>query len=132
MVERGVPINNDAVAVEAGSKPGAIKRSRKAYGDFIGEIKAAEKMRLAARPPVVAKSSDSVAPALADAEAPLQTTESAKVKELERLLDESLEREVCLLHEVRHLREALAQQGGSRVVALGLPGSVVRNKEADD
>jgi hypothetical protein len=84
---RGVPISNDAVALEAGKGRGSIKKSRPAHAKLIEEIdeamKQQEEVKLAADP----------VPGLQDT-----------ITELTRRLDQSLEREVALLNEVYDLR----------------------------
>lgn len=85
---RGEPINNDAVAREAGSGKGSIKKSRPGYEVLIAAIEQAaleQKQVKAAADPT---------PQLRQQLATLQ-----------QRLDGALEREVCLLNEVYHLRE---------------------------
>lgn len=86
--DRGEPISNDAVALEACSGRGSIKRSRPAYAELISAIEQA------AREQVQSKQSVDPVPALRQ-----------EVELLRRKLDKSLEREICLLHEVYDLRE---------------------------
>lgn len=86
--DRGEPISNDAVALEAGSGRGSIKKSRPAYAELISAIEQA------AREQVQSKQSVDPVPALRQ-----------EVELLRRKLDKSLEREICLLHEVYDLRE---------------------------
>lgn len=98
---RGAPINNDAVAIEAGSGRGSIKKSRPAYAALIEAIELAEKEQAE-----VKAASDPV-PGLR--------------QELERLrsrLDEALEREVNLLYEVLTLREEVRQFKQGRLFAV--------------
>lgn len=88
LVARGDPINNDTVAIEAGSGRGSIKKSRPAYAELIAAIDAAAKAQSEAK-----LAADPV-PGLR------QERES-----LTRRLDQALERELCLLEEVYDLRE---------------------------
>ena len=46
---RGEPISNDAVALEAGSGRGSIKKSRPAYAELIAAINAAAKQQAEAK-----------------------------------------------------------------------------------
>lgn len=101
LVDRGDPISNDAVALEAGSGRGSIKKSRSAYTSLIADIEAAEKKRLEQR-----SAADPV-PAL-----------QVRVDLLTRRLDQSLERELSLLNEVYSLREELRQARIGRPVAV--------------
>lgn len=85
---RGEPINNDAVALEAGSGKGSLKKSRPGHAEIIAAIAQAaleQKQKMAASDPV---------PQLRQ-----------QVSALEARLDSALEREICLLNEVYHLRE---------------------------
>ncbi len=85
---RGEPINNDAVALEAGSGKGSLKRSRPGHAEIIAAIAQAaleQKQQMATSDPV---------PQL-----------KQQLKSLEARLDSALEREICLLNEVYHLRE---------------------------
>ena len=85
---RGAPISNDAVALDAGSGRGSIKKSRSAYGELIAAIDKAAKEQAEAK-----VASDPV-PALRQ-----------DIGLLTRRLDQALERELCLLYEVYTLRE---------------------------
>lgn len=98
----GKPINNDAVAAEAGSGKGSIKKSRSGYADLVSAIRQAALERKQAR-------------AAADPTPQLRH----QIATLQSRLDSSLEREVCLLNEVYHLREENRQlkQGRLSVVA---------------
>lgn len=98
LIACGDPISNDAVALEAGSRRGAIKRSRSAYQELIKEIDAAEAARV-----VKVEAADPV-PKLREG-----------ITRLTRRLDQALERELCLLHEVYTLREE------NRQLKLGRP-----------
>lgn len=85
---RKEPINNDAVAKEAGSGKGSIKKSRPGYAELIAAIEQAaleQKQVKAAADPT-----------------PLLRQQLAMVQQR---LDSALEREVCLLDELYHLRE---------------------------
>lgn len=88
LIARGAPISNDAVALEAGSGRGSIKKSRSAYAELIAAIDHA------AREQVEAKVASDPTPALRE-----------EVRNLTQRLDRALEREICLLHEVYTLRE---------------------------
>ena len=92
LVERGEKINNDTVALEAGSGRGSIKRSRLAYAELIAAID------IAAQEQVTAKAETDPVPALRQEKA-----------NLVQLLDGALERELALLSEVYSLREELRQ-----------------------
>jgi hypothetical protein len=85
---RGAPINNDTVALEAGSGRGSIKKSRAGYAELIAAIDQAAKEQVQAR-----AASDPVPGLRSDIEG------------LRARLDEALEREVNLLYEVLTLRE---------------------------
>ncbi|MGN5353146.1 hypothetical protein ACQ4P5_13855 [Ralstonia sp. L16] len=85
---RGEPINNDAVAKEAGSGKGSIKKSRPGYATLIAAIEQA------AQEQKQVKASADPIPRLRQQLATLQ-----------QWLDSALEREVCLLNEVYNLRE---------------------------
>jgi predicted nucleic acid-binding Zn-ribbon protein len=89
---RGEPINNDSVALEAGSGRGSIKRSRPAYTALIAAIDEASKEQAKVR------TATDPAPALRD-----------DVKALTKRLDQSLEREVALLRELYDLRHQVKQ-----------------------
>ncbi|MDO9506006.1 hypothetical protein [Hydrogenophaga sp.] len=91
---RRAVISNDAVAMEAGKGRGSIKSSRPAHAALVAAIEEAAKAQRA-----FAVTADPV-PGL-----------RAEVDELTRRLDQSLEREVALLHELYDLR--------SRTKALG-------------
>lgn len=102
LIARGDPISNDAVALEAGSRRGAIKKSRPAYIDLIKDIDTAETARLA--------KTESVDPV------PKLRDENERLK---RRLDQALERELCLLNEVYTLREEVRQLKLGRPFAVG-------------
>lgn len=93
---RGLRISNDAVALEAGSGRGSIKPSRLAYRPLIEAIESARKEQLERI------TTDDRVPALRQ-----------ERQRLQRLLDDALEREVCLLHEVYNLREELRKRAGT-------------------
>lgn len=98
---RKEPISNDAVAKEAGSGKGSIKKSRPGYAALIAAIEQAaleQKQVKAAADPT-----------------PRLRQQLAMVQQR---LDSALEREVCLLDEVYHLREENRQlkQGRLSVV----------------
>ena len=99
---RGAPINNDAVAKEAGSGKGSIKRSRPGYAALIAAIEQAAVEQKEAK-------------AAADPTPHLRQ----QIALLQLRLDSALEREVCLLNEVYHLREENRQlkQGRLSVVS---------------
>ena len=98
---RGAPINNDAVAKEAGSGKGSIKKSRASYADLISaiEIAAVEQRQ--------AKSAADPAPQL-----------RLQIATLQQRLDGALEREVCLLSEVYQLREEVRQLAKRKGLAV--------------
>ena len=89
---RGEPISNDAVALEAGSGRGSIKKSRPAYAELIAAIDSAAEQQAKVR-----VASDPV-PGLRQ-----------EIDDLTRRLDQSLDREVALLHEVYDLRAEVKQ-----------------------
>lgn len=98
---RGEPINNDAVAKEAGSGKGSIKKSRTAYAQLISAI---EKAALEQRQ---AKATADPIPEL-----------RLQIATLQQRLDKALEREVCLLNEVYQLREEARQLAKRRGLAV--------------
>ncbi|MEJ6007176.1 hypothetical protein WG899_16630 [Paucibacter sp. AS339] len=103
LVARGDPINNDTVAIEAGSGRGSIKKSRPAYAELIAAIDAAAK-------------SQSEAKLAADPVPGLRQD----VESLTRRLDQALERELCLLEEVYDLREKNRQlEENIRLLKMG-------------
>lgn len=89
---RGEPISNDAVALEAGKGRGSIKKSRPAHAELIAAIDNAmteqQETRVAVNPVPGLKSD---------------------IEELKRRLDQSLDREVALLHELYDLRAKVNQ-----------------------
>lgn len=92
LTARGEPISNDAVALEAGSGRGSIKKSRSAYAELIVAIDAAAKQQAEAKvalDPVPGMRKD--------------------IEGLTRRLDQSLDREVALLHELYDLRAEVKQ-----------------------
>lgn len=89
---RGAPISNDAVALEAGKVRGSIKSSRPAHAKLIEAIEEAYKTQKADK-----AASDPV-PGL-----------QQDIEELERRLDQSLDRELALLHELYDLRAQVKQ-----------------------
>ncbi|MCK4162347.1 hypothetical protein [Ralstonia pseudosolanacearum] len=100
---RGEPISNDAVALEAGSGRGSIKKSRPAYAELIAAINAAAKQQAETK-----IASDPVPGMRAD------------IKDLTRRLDQSLDREVALLHELYDLRAEVKQLAEeNRLLKLG-------------
>ena len=98
---RGEPINNDAVAKEAGSGKGSIKRSRPNHEALIAAIDKAEAEQKQAK-------------AAADRVPQLQQ----QLATLQQRLDGALEREVCLLYEVYHLREENLQLKQGRLTVV--------------
>lgn len=95
---QGKPINNDAVAQEAGSGKGSIKRSRAGHAELIAAIeRAAEEQRQA-------KADNDPVPPL-----------RLKIVLLGRQLDDALEREVNLLAENYQLREEVKQLSKGRL-----------------
>jgi hypothetical protein len=89
---RGEPISNDAVALEAGSGRGSIKKSRPAYAELIAAIE------LAAEKQAEAKVASDPVPGM-----------RKDIDDLTRRLDQSLDREVALLHELYDLRAEVKQ-----------------------
>ena len=89
---RGEPISNDAVALEAGKGRGSIKKSRPAHAELIAAIdnamKEQQETKVAVNPVPGLKSD---------------------IEELKRRLDQSLDREVALLHELYDLRAKVKQ-----------------------
>jgi len=102
--DRGAPINNDAVALEAGSGRGSIKKSRPAYTDLIAAIESAAKEQ------ADAKTVSDPLPALRQ-----------EIALLKSRFDSVLERELCLLHEVYSLREENRQLKMGRPIAVPRP-----------
>jgi len=98
---RGAPINNDTVALEAGSGRGSIKKSRSGYAALIAAIDQAAKEQVQAR-----AASDPVPGLRSDIEG------------LRARLDEALEREVNLLYEVLTLREENRQLREGRLLVV--------------
>ena len=98
---RGAPINNDAVAIEAGSGRGSIKKSRLAYAELIAAID------LAATEQAEARATSDPVPGLRQDVAGLQAR-----------LDDALEREANLLYELLTLREENRQLKGGRLFAV--------------
>lgn len=89
---RGEPISNDAVSLEAGCGRGSIKKSRPAYAKLIAAIEEASQDQAKAKTaadPVTGLRND--------------------VESLTRRLDQALEREVALLHELYELRARVQQ-----------------------
>ena len=101
LIARAAPISNDAVALEAGSGRGSIKKSRLAYAGLIAAIDHAAKEQSEA------KVASDPAPAL-----------RLEIQALTQRLDQALEREVCLLHEVYILREENRQLKTGRLMAV--------------
>jgi hypothetical protein len=87
LIDRGAKINNDTVALEAGSGRGSIKKSRPAYAMLVAAIDEAATKRITA----IAETNPILA--LCQEQATLV-----------RLLDGALEREVALLSKVNYLR----------------------------
>ncbi|AIJ45767.1 MULTISPECIES: hypothetical protein [Comamonas] len=100
---RGTPINNDTVALEAGSGRGSIKKSRLGHADLISAIEQAAQEQKQEKLPLD----------------PIKHLQD-QLKSLRILLDNSLEREICLLDEVFKLREENLQlkQGKLFVVPI--------------
>ncbi|MDR3063954.1 MAG: hypothetical protein LBV05_00400 [Comamonas sp.] len=100
-IARGEPINNDAVALEAGSGRGSIKKSRLGHADLISAIaKAAQDQKQKKLPPN-----------------PIESLQQ-KLQAQKQLLDNSLEREICLLNEVYQLREENRQLKQGKLFAI--------------
>lgn len=98
---RGAPITNDAVAVEAGSGKGSIKKSRAGYAPLIAAI------AQAAIEQKEAKASADPLPVL-----------KQQLGYLQGRLDSALERELSLLNEVYLLREENAQLKKGRIAVV--------------
>lgn len=102
---RGAPINNDAVAQEAGSGKGSLKKSRPGHADIIAAIAQAaleQKQAMASSDPV---------PQLRQ-----------QLSALQARLDSALEREICLLNEVYDLREENRQLKQGRLSVVSSKG----------
>lgn len=99
---RRAKINNDTVALEAGRKKGSIKKSREIFADLILAIDSA---------------SSEVAEERNLPQARLERIRDEK-KSLQQRLDESLEREICLVRELFDLRRELAQIQTGKVVPI--------------
>jgi len=102
-VPKGTKISNDTISLEAGRKKGSIKKSRAIFSDLILEIEKAKK--------------EASKPSKTNDETLLE--QKNKVEIYKSLLDESLAREVSLIHEVYELKRELAKLGGSNVINLG-------------
>jgi hypothetical protein len=98
---RGEPINNDAVAREAGSGKGSIKKSRPGYAELIAAI-----ARAAAEQHEANVAAD-----------PLPKLRQ-QMNVLQQRLDSALERELCLLNEVYDLREQNRQLKQGRLAVI--------------
>lgn len=98
---RGASINNDTVALEAGSGRGSIKKSRAGYAELIAAIDQAAKEQ------AQIKSAADPVPRLRN-----------EIEEIEARLDDALEREVNLLYEVLTLREENRQLKEGRLVVV--------------
>jgi hypothetical protein len=95
-------ISNDAVALEAGRKPGSIKKSRDVFADLIVAIdQAAEKQTQKQRKQKAA-------------------TDMAKLSaaDYRRQLEQALGRELSLVRELFRLKQELASLKGGNVVPL--------------
>lgn len=100
---RKEPINNDAVAKEAGSGKGSIKKSRPGYAALIAAIEQAAQEQKQVK-------------AAADPTPQLRK----QLALVQQRLDSALEREVCLLDELYHLREENRQlKKGKLLVVSG-------------
>ena len=99
---KGMRINNDAVAMEAGRKKGSIKKSRPQFAGLIEAIDAAN--AVAGRPKL--ELTERLNRAKGDA------------KDLQAQLDESLARELALLRQVFSLRKELAALRAGSVLPL--------------
>lgn len=100
---RRAPISNDAVALEAGSGRGSIKKSRPAYAELIEAINEAIKAQAEVK-------------VTADPVAGLRMN----IDELTRRLDQALDREVALLNEVYDLRSEVQRLlGENRDLKMG-------------
>lgn len=88
---KGLPISNDAVALEAGSARSSIKKSRPSHAKLIAAIEAAALEQEQSKP-----------------EDPLPSLRADKMELMVRL-DAALDREVALLSEVHDLRTEVKQ-----------------------
>ena len=95
-------INNDTVAIEAGRKKGSIKKSRPQFSALIAAIDAAAVELAEIRNEPAER---------------LARTKDEK-KRLEQRLDESLEREICLVRELFALRQENTQLKSGKVLPL--------------
>ena len=95
-------INNDTVAIEAGRKKGSIKRSRPQFAALIAAIDEAASEVAAVRNEPVAR---------------LERSKDEK-RLLQQRLEESLEREICLVRELFDLRRENAQLKSGKVLPL--------------
>jgi hypothetical protein len=91
IVEKGSSINKDTVALEAGRKRGSIKKSRQIFTSLISAIKAA---------------GTEVAD-IKDKEKMRAQRLRSKKGEYKKLYEQSLARELSLLHEIRGLKEEI-------------------------
>lgn len=98
---RKEPINNDAVAKEAGSGKGSIKKSRPGYATLIAAIEQAAQEQKQVK-------------AAADPTPQLRQ----QLAMVQQRLDSALEREVCLLDELYHLREENRQLKQGRLTVF--------------
>lgn len=98
---RGEPINNDAVAKEAGSGKGSIKKSRPGHAALIAAIERA------ALEQKQAKAASDPTPHMRQ-----------QITALLQRLDSALEREVCLLNELYGLREENRQLKQGRLTVI--------------
>lgn len=98
---RGEVINNDAVAKEAGSGKGSIKKSRPGHAELIAAIAQAALEQQQAK-------------AAADPVPQLRQ----RINVLRQRLDSALERELCLLNEVYDLREENRQLKQARLYVV--------------
>lgn len=98
---RGEPVNNDAVAKEAGSGKGSIKKSRPNYATLIAAIEQAALEQKQVK-------------ATADPTPQLRQ----QLASLQQRLDSALEREVCLLNELYLLREENRQLKQGRLAVV--------------
>ncbi len=101
-VQPGTPINNDSVSLEAGRKVGSIKRGRDVFADLIVAIDLAKAEQSKGK----TKAQDKLDAAKQEADRYREAWEAG------------LARELCLIREVRKLKEQLAALTGGNVLPI--------------
>ena len=100
-VARGTRITNDAVALEAGRKKGSIKKGREVFADLIDSIQAAALKQQGHTP----------------AERKIIKEASKDTDYYKKMYEDSLSREVALVHELFRLRTLVKKlQSGPRSI----------------